>query len=97
MEVVVQGVRTSWTKRSRGEPVAARRNAAPAAFPLPPVQPPFVHEVLMGEHDGFQPHFTVHEGLPGTGPDCGVLLNEADSLLQVQLAVTPFGMPEGGG
>jgi hypothetical protein len=93
MEVVVQWVRTSWTKRSRGEPVAARRNAAPAAFPLPPVQPPFVHEVLMGEHDGFQPHFTVHEGLPGTVPDCGVLLNEANGLLQVQLAVTPFGMP----
>jgi hypothetical protein len=32
MEAVVQWVRTSWTKRSRGEPGAARRNAAPAAF-----------------------------------------------------------------
>ena len=93
MEVVVQWVRTSWTKRSRGEPGAARRNAAPAAFRLPPVPPPFVHEVLMGEHDGFQPHFTVHEGLPGTGPDSGVRLTEEDGFLRVQLTMTPFGLP----
>jgi hypothetical protein len=93
MEVVIQWVRTSWTKRSRGEPGAARRNAAPAAFPLPPVPPPFVHQVLMGEHDGFQPHFTLHEGLPGTGPDAGVLLTEDNGLLLVQLMVTPFGWP----
>lgn len=69
------------------------RNAAPAAFLLPALQPPFVHQVLMGEHDDFQPHFTVHEGLPGTGPDSAILLDEDNGLLQVQLTVTPFGMP----
>lgn len=93
MEVVAQLVRTSWTKRSRRAPGAAPRNAAPAAFLLPALQPPFVHQVLMGEHDDFQPHFTVHEGLPGTGPDSAILLNEDNGLLQVQLTVTPFGMP----
>ncbi len=93
MEVVVQWVRTSWTKRSRGEPGAARRNAVPAGFPLPIVRPPFVHQVLMGEHDDFRPHFTVHEGLPAPGQDSGVLLKEEHGLLHVQLAVTPFGMP----
>jgi hypothetical protein len=93
MEAVVQWVRTSWTKRSRGEPGATRRNAVPIAFPLPPAQPPFVHQVLMGEHDGFQPHFTVYDGLHGTGPDSGVHLRQDSSLLLVQLTVTPFGMP----
>lgn len=93
MEAVAQWVRTSWTKRSRGGPGTARRNAAPAGFALPPVRPPFVHQVLMGEHDGFQPRFTVHEGLPGAGPGSGVLLEEDGGLLRVQLTVTPFGMP----
>ena len=31
--------------------------------------------------------------LPGTGPDSGVLLEEGNGLLRVQLTVTPFGMP----
>ena len=93
MEVVVQWVRTSWTKQSRAEPGAGRRSAAPAGFLLPRVQPPFVHQVTMGEDDGFQPHFTVHQGLPGTGPGCGVLLDEDNGLIRVQLTVTPFGMP----
>jgi hypothetical protein len=93
VEAVIQWVRTSWTIRSRGGPGAARRNAAPVAFPLPPVQPPFVHQVIMGEHDGFQPHFTAHEGLPGTGADSGVLIQEDNGLLRVHLAVAPLGMP----
>ncbi|MFB7620662.1 hypothetical protein [Kitasatospora sp. NPDC056181] len=34
--MTVQWVRTSWTKRSRGGPAAARRNAAAAGFAVPP-------------------------------------------------------------
>jgi hypothetical protein len=54
------------------------------------MQPPFVHEVLMDEHD-FQPRFSAHEGVPDS--DSGVLLRENDGLLRVQMVVTPFGMP----
>ena len=93
MDAVVQWVRTSWTKQSRGEPGATRRNAAPTAFPLPPTQTPFVHQILMAEHDDFQPHATVREGLPDSSPDSGVLLREDNGLLRVQLTVKPYGMP----
>jgi hypothetical protein len=93
METVVQWVRTSWTKRSRGALAAAHRNKAPTAFPLPLTAPPFVHNVLMRETDDFQPRFEVLAGLPDAGSDAGVLLRESDGLLRVQLTVTPFGMP----
>lgn len=93
MDVVAQWVCTSWTKRSRGGPAAARRNAAPIAFPLPNQRPPFVHEVRMHEHDDFLPQITVSEGLPDSTSDSGVILRESDGLLRVQVTVTPFGMP----
>src|SRR5262249_28036517 len=93
MEVVVQWVRTSWTKRSRGEPEATRRNAAPTAFRLPPRQPPFVHQIVMDERDGFQPHSTIQVGLPDTNADSNVVLREDNGLLRVQLTVTPYGTP----
>lgn len=57
------------------------------------MRPPFVHQVLMNEHDDFQPHATARKGLPDTSSDSGVLLREDNGLLRVQLAVTPFGMP----
>jgi len=91
MDVIVQWVRTSWTKRSRGGTEAGRRNAAPTAFPLPPAPIPFIHEILMDEHDDFQPQFTTRTGLPS--PDDGVLLRETDGLLRVELVASPFGMP----
>ncbi|MFD8289595.1 hypothetical protein ACFV2B_15480 [Streptomyces lavendulae] len=94
METVVQWVRTSWTKRSRGGPEASRRNATPTAFPLPLVSPPFVHEVLMHEADAFKPQFATHAALPDSDADTSsVLLEEDDGLLRIRLAVTPFGMP----
>lgn len=93
VETVVQWVHTSWTKRSRGEPGATRRNAAPTAFPLPSARPPFMHRIRMDEHDGFEPHFTVHDGPPGSRPHSGVLLKDDNGLLRIQLTVTPFGMP----
>ncbi|MEU3776828.1 hypothetical protein AB0F11_27195 [Streptomyces sp. NPDC032472] len=96
MEAVVQRVRTSWTKQSRGGREAARRNAAPVSFPLPDVPPPFVHEVLMDERDGFRPRSATRRGLPEAagGFDAAVLLDESDGFLRVLPAVTPFGMPK---
>ncbi|MFF2197849.1 hypothetical protein [Streptomyces sp. NPDC058157] len=93
METVVQWVRTSWTKESRGGRGAARRNAAPTAFVLPPGPPPFTHEVRMHEAEAFQPRSVVHDGMPDSGTDAGVLLREVDGVLLVQLVATPFGMP----
>lgn len=93
MKAVVQLVSTSWTKQSRGGAAATRRNAAPIAFPLPALPPPFTHEVLIREHDGFQPQFTIREGLPESAPDPAIHLEEADGRLRVQLNLTPFGTP----
>lgn len=93
METVVQWVRTSWTKQSRGGLGAARRNATPTAFPLPPGSPPFMHEVRMREAEDFQPRSVTHDSMPDSSTDAGVLLREVDGLLRVQLVATPFGMP----
>lgn len=89
VETVVQWVRTSWTKRSRGGAPAARRNAAPVAFPLPLATPPFVQEVTMDEDADFEPRLSVRPGPPGDD----VLLRMANDLLRVELVVSPFGMP----
>src|SRR5579859_4370835 len=84
VDVVVQWVRTYWTKRSRGAPGAAQRNAAPEAFSLPEAVPPFIHEVRMHESDGFTPHQAVTSGLPPAGQ---VELTEADGVLTVLLVL----------
>ncbi|MEU6278741.1 hypothetical protein [Streptomyces sp. NPDC047028] len=55
MEVTVQRVRTSWTKRSRGGEAAARRNAAPVSFVLPHMPPGFAHSIQISEREGFVP------------------------------------------
>ena len=55
MDAVVQRVRTSWTKASRGGAGATRRNATPTAFLLPPNLRAGAHEVLMRESDAFHP------------------------------------------
>ncbi len=93
MQTVVQWVRTSWTKQSRGGAEASRRNAAPTAFLLPTVRPQFTHEVRMDERDDFQPQFAIKDGLPDSASPSGVLLHEANGLLRVQLTVTPYGTP----
>jgi hypothetical protein len=84
VDVVVQWVRTYWTKRSRGAPGAIRRSAVPEAFSLPEAVPPFVHEVRMSECDDFTPHSTVTSGLP---PDAQVELAEAEGVLRVLLVL----------
>lgn len=89
MDVVVQRVLTSWTKKSRGGLEAARRNAAPTAFLLPPGLSSALHEVAMRESDSFEPRMRVGDlSAPGT------VLREADGLLRVDPpAVTMFAMP----
>jgi hypothetical protein len=57
------------------------------------MQPPFAHQILMNEHDDFQPHATLDGSLPKTMSDSGVLLRDDNGLLRVQLTVTPYGMP----
>jgi hypothetical protein len=89
VDVVAQWVRTSWTKRSRGGPAAARRNAAPVGFALPAIVTPSVHEVAMDELQDFEPQVALCAGVPDR---TGVQLNEVDGKLRVKLVVTPFGM-----
>ncbi|MEU3406558.1 hypothetical protein ABZ766_21830 [Streptomyces sp. NPDC006670] len=47
----------------------------------------------MHEAEDFQPRSVVHDGMPASGTDAGVLLHQVDGLLRVPLEVTPFGMP----
>ncbi|MFE7275028.1 hypothetical protein [Streptomyces sp. NPDC057623] len=89
MDAVVQRVRTSWTKKSRGGPEAARRNAAPTAFLLPAGLSCALHEVAMGESESFEPRTWVTDL-----SDPGTILREVDGLLRVDPPkVTMFGMP----
>ena len=100
VEAVVQWVRTSWTKQSRGGPAAARRNAVPDAFRLPPPPPSpapspgcVLLGILMDEADDFRPMFRAPEELSGGDPEAPVLLGVRDGLLRVLPVATPFGMP----
>ncbi|MGI8335719.1 hypothetical protein ACRYCC_37705 [Actinomadura scrupuli] len=90
MDVAVQWVRTSWTKRSRGGEAATRRNAVPVAFMLPQSGLPFVHDVRMDESAGFEPRIALLDGPP---PVDDVDLRESDGLLRVHLSATPYGVP----
>ena len=95
MDVTVQWIRTSWTKRSRGGEAAATRNAAPVGFALPAGAlgrggEPFVHTVRMGERDDFVPHDRQGDDLRAVD----VQLREVDGLLRVLPRVRPmFGVP----
>ncbi|MFC8718037.1 hypothetical protein [Kitasatospora sp. NPDC057198] len=87
MDITVQWVRTSWTKRSRGGEAAVRRNAAPAGFALPPGAPGpgHLHAVRMREEDGFAPHETWEALRPS-----GLGLRERDGRLRVLPLVPPL-------
>lgn len=69
--IIVQHIETRWTKRSRGMPGAAARNAVPRVMPLPPGMETtagiLLHRVTADEDDGF--HLHQHTGTiePGTG------------------------------
>ena len=89
MDVTVQWVRTTWTKRSRGAPLADARNRAPVGFVLPAGPSPLLHEVLMAERNDFRPQFVVTEGLPARER---LHLRENGDALTVQLR-DGFGVP----
>jgi hypothetical protein len=89
MDAVVQRVRTSWTKKSRGGPEAARRNAAPTAFLLPPGLSSALHEVAVRESDSFEPRIQVRDLSA-----LGTVLREVDGRLRVgPPEVSDFAMP----
>lgn len=89
MEVTVQWVRTSWTKRSRGGEAAARRNAVPVGFPLPDGLVQSVHTVRMHEKDDFTPVDGLAERKLAA-----VQLRETEGRLRVFPRVDPlFGLP----
>ena len=67
MDITVQWVKTSWTKQSRGGEAAARRNAAPVGFSLPPVPAGFAHFVRISEGDSFEPRFDCSQGSGSAG------------------------------
>ncbi|MCG8917528.1 hypothetical protein L6E12_17225 [Actinokineospora sp. PR83] len=91
MDVVVQWVRTWWTKESRSGAAAARRNALPTAFVLPEVVAPVVHAVEMREwEDDFAPRSSVVRALPERD---AVRLREADGTLRVMLGSTAGSLP----
>ncbi|MET8357948.1 hypothetical protein [Micromonospora sp. NPDC005171] len=89
MDAVVQWVRTTWTKRSRGGAEATRRNAVPVSFALPAQAMPLTHEVDMAEADGFEPR----EGLVRAPYRSEVRLRLADGQLRVELLASAWGMP----
>ncbi|MFD4030095.1 hypothetical protein ACFWVP_06065 [Streptomyces sp. NPDC058637] len=89
MEITVQWIRTSWTKRSRGGPAATLRNAAPAGFALPRAGTASAHVIRMREDDGFVPRES-HEDRRTVA----VRLRESDGRLGVLPRVEPlYGLP----
>jgi len=89
MDVVVQRVSTTWTKRSRGFPDATLRNALPVSFALPSGGPPLFHDVRMLEWEDFTPQVSVAHGAPPRH-DFGLRL--VGPTLQVRLP-NGFGAP----
>ncbi|KUJ34020.1 hypothetical protein ACZ90_71090 [Streptomyces albus subsp. albus] len=85
MEIAVQWIRTSWTKKSRGGEAAARRNAVPVGFTLPCVEPSLAHVVRTHERHGFEP-YDGQEDLRKVN----VQLREAEGRLRVQPRVDPL-------
>ena len=93
MDVVVQRVRTSWTKASRGAAWAGTRNAAPTVFPLPHGLRSGLHEVVTRESDAFRPQMSERDLT-----DPGLILREVNGLLRVQPPeATIVGMPRRNG
>ena len=69
--IIVQHIETRWTKRSRGMPGAAARNAVPRVMPLPPgldaAAGIYLHRVMADESDGFALHEVTGIIEPGQG------------------------------
>jgi hypothetical protein len=69
--IVVQHIETRWTKRSRGMPGAAARNAVPRVMPLPAFREEAlgicVHKVVADEEHGYDLHQRMELIEPGPG------------------------------
>ncbi|WP_434450429.1 hypothetical protein [Lentzea sp. E54] len=90
LDVVVQWVRTEWTKQSRGGAGATRRNGVPVAFPLPHLKPA-VHEVRLREWEDFEPVWSKESS---TIDRLELVLHEEDDgVLSVQLQDTMIATP----
>ncbi|MER6666294.1 hypothetical protein ABT256_17265 [Amycolatopsis japonica] len=90
MEVTAQWVRTYWTKQSRGEPGATRRNAVPQGFLLPEAAQPLVHEVTIREKEGFVP---VEQMRREPSDPAEVEAVRDSDLVRVRICPTGFGGP----
>jgi hypothetical protein len=89
VDVTVQWVRTTWSKRSRGFPASVARSSTPVAFPLPDQPAPLFHEVVMREEDRFEPRSSVTSELP---PRYRLSLTIVGDRLTVRLPAG-FGVP----
>lgn len=87
--MVVQWVRTGWTKKSRGGAEATLRNAVPVGFALPHLMPA-VHEVRHHEWDGFNPVWSKERDEINR---IELTLREDDDVLTVQLQDTMRSAP----
>lgn len=69
--IIVQHIETRWTKRSRGMPGAAARNAVPRVMALPPGPEAaagiYLHRVVADEDGGFDLHQVTGTIEPGRG------------------------------
>ncbi|MFJ5926231.1 hypothetical protein ACIQF6_26850 [Kitasatospora sp. NPDC092948] len=90
MEITVQWIKTSWTKQSRGGEAAARRNAAPMGFLLPPdLDSASAHLVRMREEHRFEP-----QEIQVAHRNVAVSLRQADGRLRILPRVDPLhGLP----
>ncbi|GGN61576.1 hypothetical protein GCM10010112_18830 [Actinoplanes lobatus] len=96
MDVVAQWVSTEWTKRSRGGPGAARRNAVPVGFRLPGRRSGVVHEVSITERNDFVPVESIDVVAPEREPAMGrsgLRLVRADKGVRVELLLARHGAP----
>jgi hypothetical protein len=89
MDVIVQRVRTAWSKKSRGFRHATLRNAAPIAIELPYGPLPLFHDITMDEDDDFTPRVKVLHEAPSQR-EFGLRL--VGAALRVQLP-NGFGVP----
>ncbi|RAS63672.1 hypothetical protein C8D87_10673 [Lentzea atacamensis] len=81
VDVVVQWVRTEWTKASRGGVSAGLRNSLPVAFALPHTKAA-VHEVFQREWEDYEPVWSEESS---SIDRMRLGLREEDGILAVQL------------
>ncbi|MGW2090658.1 hypothetical protein [Promicromonospora sukumoe] len=88
--VVVQIIRVSWTKESRGGPGAQARNAVADGVRLPETWTPgSFHQVIHAEVDGFQPRSTC---MPLARLDDRIQIDASEDGLRVRVHPLSLGL-----